>query len=49
MVATAVAPFVGAGLASPLGSYPSVFAVMAAVGLVGALLTMLAGSRDAPS
>jgi MFS family permease len=41
MVAGAVAPFVGAGLASLLGNYPRAFVCLAVAGLVGAAMTVI--------
>jgi MFS family permease len=45
MVATAIAPFVGAGLASILGNYPDAFAVLAAIGVFGAALTTVSKAQ----
>jgi hypothetical protein len=38
MLAVALAPWAGAALAGPLGGYPAVFALLAALAAVGALL-----------
>jgi MFS family permease len=38
MIASAVAPFLGAGLAAVLGGYPAAFAALAGLGLVAVLL-----------
>jgi MFS family permease len=45
MLASAVAPFVGAGLASLLGGYPAAFAVLAVFGAAGAALVSLSYSH----
>jgi MFS family permease len=46
MVATALAPFVGAGLASLLGNYPDAFAVLAAIGVLGATFTTVSRTQS---
>ena len=45
MIASAIAPFLGAGLAALLGGYPAAFAVLAGLGLVAVLLVTLDPGR----
>jgi MFS family permease len=45
MIATAIAPFVGAGLADVLGSYPHAFELLMVAGLVAAGLTAVSSTR----
>ncbi|PRX98933.1 cyanate permease [Allonocardiopsis opalescens] len=46
MLAVALAPWAGAALAGPLGGYPAMFAVLAAVGALGAVAALF--SRPPP-
>ena len=49
VLAIALAPWAGAALAGPLGGFPAVFGVLAAIGAVGAAAAVLSGpSADAP-
>jgi hypothetical protein len=46
MTATAISPWAGAALAGPLGGYPELFVLLAAVGGAAALLAV--GTRASP-
>jgi di/tricarboxylate transporter len=46
--ATALAPSIGAALVPLIGGYPAMFGLLAAAGVVGAVLTATAGSPPAP-